>query len=86
MATKNDITGDVIQTSVATDSYRNGWDRIFAKKTPDEWLKDPEFSYVKYILDPDGWRTDNTPMDKPINRAEFSKRLSYSTVSICCER
>ena len=32
MATRNDITGDSLTTKSATDSYRNGWDRIFGKK------------------------------------------------------
>jgi hypothetical protein len=80
MATKNDITGDAIASRVATQSYRDGWDRIFAKKTPDEWLKDPAFVYVRAILDPDGWRMDNLDYDTPLTQAEFSRRLSYSTI------
>lgn len=32
MASRNDITGDSLTTKSATDSYRNGWDRIFGKK------------------------------------------------------
>lgn len=32
MATKNDITGDPLITKSSTDSYRDGWDRIFGKK------------------------------------------------------
>ena len=32
MAARNDITGDSLTTKSATDSYRNGWDRIFGKK------------------------------------------------------
>lgn len=32
MATKNDVTGDAIQTKVVTDSYRNNFDRIFGGK------------------------------------------------------
>jgi hypothetical protein len=28
---KNDITGDEIKTTTASDSYRSGWDRIFGK-------------------------------------------------------
>jgi hypothetical protein len=31
MATRNDITGDSLQTSVPSDQYREGWDRIFKK-------------------------------------------------------
>jgi|LakMenEpi03Aug12_release.lakeMendotaPanAssembly.Ray.scaffolds.fasta_scaffold133810_3 hypothetical protein len=32
MATKNDITGDAIQTKLASDLYRQNWDKIFGKK------------------------------------------------------
>lgn len=32
MATKNDVTGDAIQTKVASDLYRQNWDSIFGKK------------------------------------------------------
>jgi len=31
MASINDITGDSLVTTTATDDYRNGWDRIFGK-------------------------------------------------------
>lgn len=33
MATTNDITGDSIQTKTNNQQYRDGWDRIFGKKT-----------------------------------------------------
>lgn len=36
MATTNDITGDSIQTGVVTDSYRNNYELIWGKKTPQE--------------------------------------------------
>ena len=36
MSTKNDITGDSIQTRVVTDEYRNNYDIIWGKKTPQE--------------------------------------------------
>lgn len=32
MATKNDITGDSIQTRGVSDSYRNNYDLIWGKK------------------------------------------------------
>ena len=32
MATKNDITGDSIQTKATSDAYRDNYDRIFGKK------------------------------------------------------
>ena len=30
----NDITGDSLVTKASTDSYRDGWDRIFGDKRP----------------------------------------------------
>ena len=33
MTTRNDITGDALQTKTTTDAYREGWERIFGKKT-----------------------------------------------------
>ena len=32
MATKNDITGDELISKPTTDSYADGWDRVFGKK------------------------------------------------------
>ena len=32
MATKNDVTGDTIQTKLASDAYRQNWEKIFGKK------------------------------------------------------
>lgn len=80
MATKNDITGDSISSRVATQSYRDGWDAIFAKKTAEQWLKDSEFEHVSAIIDPDGWRMDDTPLEAPLTRAEFSRRLNHCTI------
>lgn len=34
MTSKNDITGDSIQTKVSSDAYRNNFDAIFRKKVP----------------------------------------------------
>jgi hypothetical protein len=76
---RNDITGMAIKSRAQTETYRQGWDAIFAKKTHDEWLKE-RYNNEVIILDPDGWRQDNTPYDKPISFKEFSDRLSYSTV------
>ena len=36
MATTNDITGDAIQTGTVTNAYRDNWDLIWGKKTPQE--------------------------------------------------
>lgn len=35
MAAINDITGDAITTKVASDAYRDNYDAIFRKKTPE---------------------------------------------------
>lgn len=32
MTTTNDITGDALVSKSTTESYRDGWDRIFGKK------------------------------------------------------
>lgn len=32
MATKNDVTGDTIQTKQTSDLYRQNWEKIFGKK------------------------------------------------------
>jgi len=50
---RNDITGMAIKSRVQTEAYRSGWDAIFAKKTPDEWLQE-KFDGEVIMLDPDG--------------------------------
>lgn len=43
MATKNDITGDSIQTKTVSDAYRSNYDQIFRVKTwPDNPLEGGE--------------------------------------------
>ncbi len=32
MTSRNDITGDAIQTGTTSDAFRDGWERIFGKK------------------------------------------------------
>ena len=32
MATKNDVTGDAIQTKLVSDAYKQNWEKIFGKK------------------------------------------------------
>lgn len=53
MATTNDITGDSIQTGVVTDEYRNNYDIIWGKKTPQEKddAEDDEFERIKKEFD-----------------------------------
>lgn len=47
MASRNDITGDAIQTRTITDSYRDNFDKIFRKKkdepttTADDPVQEP---------------------------------------------
>jgi len=36
MASKNDITGDTIQTKTISDAYRDNYDRIFRKDKQSE--------------------------------------------------
>lgn len=36
MTSRNDITGDTIQTKNSNDAYRDGWDRIFGKKPAED--------------------------------------------------
>ena len=36
MATTNDITGDSIQTKTVSNAYRDNFDAIFRKKSPQE--------------------------------------------------
>lgn len=38
--TKNDITGDVIQSKGTTEKYRDGWERIFGKAARERALDD----------------------------------------------
>lgn len=47
-------------------------------KTPAEWIQ--EFGDVR-IMDPDGWRYDSTPIDKPLTRKEFVRRLGMCTLA-----
>lgn len=50
------------------------------KRTPDEWLRDPEFAGTE-ALDWDGWRTPDAPgRDEPITLVEFRLRLAACTV------
>jgi FAD/FMN-containing dehydrogenase len=55
MATTNDITGDAIQTGVVTNSYRDNWEKIWGKKTPQEKddakAEDDEFERIKREFD-----------------------------------
>lgn len=38
MVSKNDITGDTIQTKSPSDLYRDNWEKIFGKERTEEQL------------------------------------------------
>lgn len=42
MATKNDVTGDALVSKTTTESYRDGWDRIFGTTEEEEQKKTEE--------------------------------------------
>jgi hypothetical protein len=75
----NDITGKAIKTTPQNKQYSSGWDKIFAKKTSHEWLKELEEETV--IYDADGWDNEVT-MDTPIKYNDFMDRLCRSTVQL----
>jgi hypothetical protein len=78
MASRNAITGDEIKSKILSVEGRKNHDRIFAKKSAHEWLKDESVT----MLDPDGWRYDDgVTMDTRISYKEFQKRLVQCTVS-----
>jgi hypothetical protein len=74
----NEITGKVIKTSPQNSTYAEGWEKVFAKKSANEWLKTmPDVQ----MMDPDGWRqNDDVDMDTPIKWSDFQKRLNISTI------
>lgn len=45
------------------------------KRIPARWAAERGLT----ILDADGWRADGTPLDQPITREEFDRRLALST-------
>lgn len=59
MATKNDITGDTIISKQPSESYRDGWDRIFGKKK-----QEPNINEEQPVKSPDApsdLNTDTSP-------------------------
>lgn len=44
MATKNDVTGDSIQSKIPSKEYSDNWDRIFGKKENKEKENDDTLS------------------------------------------
>lgn len=75
---KNPITGDEIKSRSLSTRGRDNWDKIYAKKTAEEWRK--QFHPQIKILDPDGWRhNDSITLDTPISYKDFLNRLQEST-------
>lgn len=54
MAARNDITGDTIVTKKTDDSYRDGWDRIFGKKSKTEKAEEQNEEQVRDSTQEDG--------------------------------
>lgn len=81
---KNNITGDEIKSKILSEEGRQNHDKIFAKKSAHEWLKnDPS---VIIMHDPDGWRFgDGIDMDTPITYTEYVRRLNYCTIQLKLE-
>lgn len=49
------------------------------KRTPDQWCEE----YGVDILDPDGWREEDSPAwDEPITLVDFHRRVSISTARV----
>ena len=72
------MTKKVIKTSPQNAAYAQGWDKVFAKKTANEWLNDmPSIR----IVNPNGWNeNDGVTMDTPIKWLDFQQRLNRSTI------
>ena len=51
------------------------------RRTPDEWLKDPQFHGIK-VMDPDGWDRKNLAEDwaKPLTLNEMWDKVNESTI------
>ena len=39
MTTKNDLTGDKLQSKISNKNYRDNWDAIFSKKKKEKDVK-----------------------------------------------
>lgn len=81
MASKNDFTGDSIQSGIYSAQGRFNHDLIFAKKTAQEWIEYlPDYKNF-VIYDPDGWRHDDgVTLETKITYKDFLTRFSESTV------
>ena len=46
MATKNDVTGDAIQSKVSSQTFRDNWDKIDWSKKPNQVLSNQHGSHA----------------------------------------
>jgi len=55
------------------------------RRTPDNWLKDPQFHGLT-ISDPDGWDRQNFTIDwaKPLTRKEMWEKVNLSSFQMMC--
>ncbi len=58
MATRNDVTGDVIASRGNSNAYKDNWDAIFGKKAvaevPVKLAVEPEMQTIYYIISDSG--------------------------------
>ena len=59
MVSKNDITGDSLQTKVSSEIYRNNYDAIFRKKVIPEGKQDEKTTIVSSVESESSEHTDN---------------------------
>ena len=70
MASRNDITGDAIQTRVISDTYRNNYDLIFRKKKQN----DPETAANPVQPATDSTDQPTSDQNAPVERHEGSAK------------
>lgn len=70
MATKNDITGDTIQSRANSKEYTDNYERAFAKKVWRYWA-----AYEGYDADKIMFNSTGLNQDDLITFKEFSERL-----------
>lgn len=59
MVSKNEITGDSLQTKVSSESYRNNYDAIFRKKVIPEGKSDEKITIVSSVESEPNEHTNN---------------------------
>jgi len=70
---RNDITGQFIKSKPPTAAWTSNYDKAFAKKTVDEWLKgEPDIDSVI-------WDNEDN-LDAKISYKDFLMRIGNSTI------